>query len=62
MYIFIEKLMALHHQLSYELEKFITEEEKEKFLRDLSATEEWLYDEGEEQPKKVRLLNTVDLY
>ena len=48
-----EILSSLHHQLSDSLAEFVTEKEKEEFLRELSATEDWLYDEGEEQPKKV---------
>ena len=29
------------------------EKEREDFSRELSATEDWLYEEGEDQPKKV---------
>lgn len=36
-----------------ELEKFITEEAREKFSNLLEETEEWLYEDGENQSKKV---------
>ena len=47
------RLSPLHHQLSDALSEFVTEKEKEGFLRELTATEDWLYDEGEDQSKKV---------
>lgn len=40
-------------KVEYSLSEFIAVEEKGKFLELLNATEEWLYDEGEDQPKKV---------
>ena len=40
-------------KVEYSLSEFIAAEEKSKFLQLLNATEEWLYDEGEDQPKKV---------
>jgi len=36
-----------------ELEKFITEEARDKFSTLLEETEEWLYEDGENQSKKV---------
>lgn len=37
----------------------MTEREREDFSRELSATEDWLYEEGEDQPKKVVLEGVV---
>lgn len=34
-------------------EKFICEQEQEKFLRLLTETEDWLYEEGEDQAKQA---------
>ena len=39
----------------------MTEQEKEEFSRELSATEDWLYDEGEDQPKKVYVKRLEEL-
>ena len=44
-----------------ELEEFITEEDKQSFSELLRKTEDWLYDEGEEQPKKVYVEKLVEL-
>lgn len=45
----------------YGLGEFITEEDKAAFGDLLSGTEEWLYDEGEDQPKKVYVAKLVEL-
>ena len=45
----------------YGLGEFITEEGKATFGDLLSRTEDWLYDEGEEQPKKVYVEKLVEL-
>lgn len=37
----------------YSLAEFVSEEDKAAFNQLLSATEDWLYDEGEDQSKKV---------
>lgn len=37
----------------YNLTDFVSEEDKTSFSQLLMATEDWLYDEGEDQPKKV---------
>ena len=55
------RLSALHHQLSDSLAEFVTEKEKEEFCRELSATEDWLYDEGEDQAKKVYVKRLEEL-
>ena len=39
----------------------MTEQEKEEFSKELSATEDWLYDEGEDQPKKVYVKRLEEL-
>lgn len=44
-----------------ELGEFITDEDKAAFGDLLSRTEDWLYDEGEEQPKKVYVAKLVEL-
>ena len=36
-------------------------QDKSEFMSLLNATEEWLYDEGEEQPKKVYVARLEDL-
>lgn len=40
-------------KLDDELQKYITDEAREKFSELLSVTEDWLYEEGENQSKKV---------
>ena len=37
----------------YNLTEFVSEQDKESFSQLLMATEDWLYGEGEDQPKKV---------
>ena len=48
-----EYVYNMRDKISSSLQEFITEEDRTKFLEQLDATEEWLYDEGEDQPKKV---------
>lgn len=48
-------------KLSEELEKFITEQDKEKFRQLLDDTENWLYDEGEDQAKSVYMNKLTEL-
>lgn len=48
-----EYVYNMRDKISSSLQVFITEEDRTKFLEQLDATEEWLYDEGEDQPKKV---------
>ena len=45
----------------YNLGDFVTEEEKAAFGDLLSRTEDWLYDEGEDQAKKVYVAKLVEL-
>ena len=44
-----------------EYEKFVKEEEREKFVRMLDATEDWLYDEGEDQSRSVYVAKLTEL-
>lgn len=39
----------------------MTEREREDFSKELSATEDWLYEEGEDQPKKVRQISVTSV-
>ena len=48
-----EYVYAMRDKVEYSLQEFISEEEKTAFVALLSATEDWLYDEGEDQTKKV---------
>lgn len=43
------------------LADYITPEDRAAFSNLLSSTEDWLYDEGEEQPKKVYVAKLADL-
>lgn len=45
----------------YGLAEYITEQDKAAFGEQLSKTEDWLYDEGEDQPKKVYVEKLVAL-
>lgn len=45
----------------YQLGEYITEADKEIFSGLLMKTEDWLYDEGEDQPKKVYIEKLVEL-
>lgn len=49
-----EYVYNMRDKLEYGLREFISDDDRTKFLELLNATEEWLYDEGEDQPKKVR--------
>ena len=44
-----------------ELEKFISEEDREKFSRMLEDTENWLYEDGEDCQKQIYLDRLADL-
>jgi len=48
-----EYVYNMREKIEYSLREYITDEDRSKFLEQLSATEEWLYDEGEDQAKKV---------
>lgn len=46
-------IYTIRDKLSHELKDYCTDEEKEKFLPVLQATEDWLYDEGDDQTRSV---------
>ena len=48
-----EYVYSMRDKVEYAMSDFVEAGEKEAILKLLNATEEWLYDEGEDQPKKV---------
>jgi molecular chaperone DnaK (HSP70) len=48
-----EYVYEMRDKLETNLQQFINEEDKSVFMQLLNATEEWLYDEGDDQAKKV---------
>ena len=56
-----EYVYEMRSKCSEEYEKFVKEEDREKFVQLLDATEEWLYDEGEEQSRGVYVAKLTDL-
>lgn len=48
-----EYVLEMRKHLSDKYEPFIREADKEKFAALLTSTEDWLYDEGEDQQKNV---------
>ena len=55
-----EYVYNMREQL-YALGEYITEDDKQAFSELLTKTEDWLYDEGEDQPKKVYVAKLVEL-
>ena len=56
-----EYVYEMRGKCSEEYEKFVKEEEREKFVRMLDATEDWLYDEGEDQSRGVYVAKLTEL-
>lgn len=56
-----EYVYEMRSKCSEEYEKFVKEEDREKFVQLLDATEEWLYDEGEEQSRGVYVAKLAEL-
>jgi len=56
-----EYVYEMRSKCGEEYEKFVKEEEKEKFIQLLDATEEWLYDEGEDQTRGIYVAKLTDL-
>lgn len=56
-----EYVYSMREKLDYDLNDYITETDKEVFKGILTSTEDWLYDEGEDQPKKVYVEKLTDL-
>jgi molecular chaperone DnaK (HSP70) len=50
-----EYVYETRDKLYGELEQFITEHERTDFSKKLQDTEDWIYDEGDDQPKQVYL-------
>ena len=49
-----EYIYALRSKLGEQYAEFATDEEKEKLGQELTALEDWLYEEGEDEKKSVR--------
>jgi len=56
-----EYVYEMRSKCGEEYEKFVKEDDREKFVQLLDATEEWLYDEGEEQSRGVYVAKLTDL-
>nr|XP_061792694.1 heat shock 70 kDa protein 4-like isoform X2 [Nerophis lumbriciformis] len=56
-----EYVYEMRDKLHGILEKFVSENERDAFLSKLSDTENWLYDEGEDQPKQIYIDRLADL-
>ena len=48
-----EYVYEMRDKIHGDLEKFVKDSDREAFSKLLTATEDWLYDEGEDQGKKV---------
>jgi len=48
-----EYVYEMREKLSTSLEEFISEEDKEKFSKFLTETEDWLYEDGEDETRAV---------
>lgn len=57
----VEEYVYNMREKLYELGEYISEEDKAAFSDQLSTTEDWLYNEGEEQSKKVYVERLVGL-
>lgn len=57
----VEEYVYVMRDKLYQLGEFITEEDKAAFGEQLGSTEDWLYDEGEDQPKKVYVEKLTEL-
>ncbi|KAI8507700.1 Heat shock 70 kDa protein 4L [Branchiostoma belcheri] len=56
-----EYVYDIRDKLYGDFEPFITEEEREKYSVVLGNTEDWLYEDGEDQPKQVYLDKIAEL-
>ncbi|XP_013782730.1 heat shock 70 kDa protein 4-like [Limulus polyphemus] len=56
-----EYVYEMRGQLYEKLEKFVSEQDKGTITSMLEDTENWLYDEGEDQPKKVYIEKLAEL-
>ena len=56
-----EYVYSMRDKVDYDLNDYITEADKETFKGVLTSTEDWLYEEGEDQPKKVYVDKLAEL-
>ena len=56
-----EYVYSMRDKLDYDLSNYITEADKELFKGVLTSTEDWLYEDGEDQPKKVYVEKLAEL-
>ena len=56
-----EYVYSMRDKLDYDLSDYITEADKELFRGVLTSTEDWLYEDGEDQPKKVYVEKLAEL-
>jgi len=56
-----EYVYDLRDKLYSKLEKFVSESDKDIYLAELSKTEDWLYDEGENCQKQVYIDKLAEL-
>ena len=57
-----EYVYSIRDKLYGKLEKFMKEQEKEAYMAELTKTEDWLYDEGENCQKQVGTRNIRIIY
>lgn len=53
--------MLLCSQLSDKYQEFVTEQEREGFIAKLQETEDWLYEDGEDETKGVYIAKLEEL-
>ena len=56
-----EYMYNMRDKLGYDLKDYITEDDRAQFMAILNSTEEWIYDEGEDQLKKVYVERLAEL-
>ena len=56
-----EYVYSMRDKLDDYLRDYITESDKELFRSVLTSTEDWLYEDGEDQPKKVYVEKLAEL-
>ena len=56
-----EYVYNMRDKIEYSLSEFISDKDKDEFKAILNSTEDWLYEDGEDQPKKVYVERLTDL-
>lgn len=56
-----EYVYEMRDKLSGEYEKFVSEDDRNSFTLKLEDTENWLYEDGEDQPKQVYVDKLAEL-